>query len=511
MRIDANSDEFILGIVGAGAMGRGIAQVAITGGCKVLLFDVNSDTSKDAVNFVVKMLSRNVEKGRMADEDASAAIAKIEIVESIDDLAACQVVIEAVVENLEIKNVVFQTIEAAVGTETIIASNTSSLSVTTIAAACQRPERVAGMHFFNPVPLMKLVEVIDGVRTASHVAGVLIDLGKRMNRTPVHVRDAPGFLVNQVGRGYNIECAHIASDGVASYADIDRICRDAVGFRMGPFELMDLTAVDVTHPATNLIYQQFFHEPRFRPATLMQMQLDAGLLGRKTGQGFFMYKDGKPQIDGEVQPPGFDGRPVWVSKAEPDSYDKLTAIIRDIGADLESGDRPTKSALILVTPIGGDATDSAVSESLDASQVVAVDTLYGLDSRRTLMKTAITKPAFTAAAHGLLGGGEVPATVIGDTPGFIAQRVIAAICNIGCSLAQARTATPEDIDMAVVLALNYPMGPLAFGDHVGAATILKILTNIYRLSGDPRYRPTGWLRRRAELGISLATPEAQEH
>ena len=205
-----------------------------------------------------------------------------------------------------------------------------------------RPERVAGMHFFNPVPLMKLVEVIDGVRTAPHVAGVLMDLGKRMARTPVHVKDAPGFLVNQVGRGYNIECAHIASDGVAGYADIDRICRDAVGFRMGPFELMDLTAVDVTHPATNLIYEQFYHEPRFRPATLMQMQLDAGLLGRKVGNGFYVYEDGKAQIAEEAPAPDFDGRPVWISKVEP------ATIRRDVTARATSISISEKPAVLLM-------------------------------------------------------------------------------------------------------------------------------------------------------------------
>jgi len=508
MNIDPNREDLNVGVVGAGAMGRGIAQVAAAGGCQVKLYDANNDAAKEAAEFIGKMLKRNVEKGRMSAEDADAAIANIEVIDAMSGFADCEIVIEAVVENLDIKHIVFRELETIVGPETIIASNTSSLSVTTIASACEMPERVAGMHFFNPVPLMKLVEVIDGVRTDPAAGDVLMGLGKRMGRAPVRVADAPGFLVNQVGRGYNIECAHIVSDGVANFADVDRICRDAVGFRMGPFELMDLTAVDVTHPATELIYSQFYHEPRYRPATLMQMHLDAGILGRKVGQGFYTYVDGKAQVDGEAQAPAFDGRPVWISNAEPEAAEKLIAIVKAAGATVESGAAPSDGALILVTPIGSDATDCAVSEGLDASRTIAVDSVYGLDKRRTLMKTAITKSEFVDAAHGLLGGGDVPATVIGDTPGFIAQRAVAAICNIGCAVAQARTATPDDIDTAVVLALNYPMGPLSFGDAIGATTVLKILRNIQRLTGDPRYRPTPWLRRRAELGVSLLTPES---
>ena len=508
MTIDPNSDDLIVGVLGAGAMGRGIVQMLAIGGCQVKMFDLNTDAAKEAHGFIEKMLNRNVEKGRMAAEDAEAAVANIEVIGALADVKNCHIVIEAVVENLDIKHAVFTELESIVANDAILASNTSSLSVTTIASVCEKPERVAGMHFFNPVPLMKLVEVIEGVRTGPGVADTLMGLGKRMTRTPVLVKDAPGFLVNQVGRGYNIECAHIVSDGVSTYADIDRICREAIGFRMGPFELMDLTGVDVTHPATELIYSQFYHEARYRPATLMQTHKDAGILGRKTGRGFYTYTDNKPEVDPEAPAPTYDGRPVWISNAEPEAAAKLKTVVEAAGGKLESGDKPSDDALILVTPIGGDATDCAVTEGLDAERTIAVDTVFGLDSRRTLMKTPITKVEFTNAAHGLLGGGDVPATVIGDTPGFIAQRAVASICNIGCSVAQARTAEPDDIDMAVVLALNYPMGPLAFGDTTGPTVILKILRNIQRLTGDQRYRPTPWLRRRAELGVSLLTPES---
>ncbi len=507
MILDANQEGLIVGVAGAGAMGRGIAQVAAVGGCSVKLFDAKDGVAVDSQVFIEKMLSRNVEKGRMAQEDAEDAVARIEVVDSLSGFAGCHCVIEAVIENLEIKHGVFKELESIVAGDCVIATNTSSLSVSTIASICDKPERVAGLHFFNPVPLMKLVEVIDGVLTDPTVGDFLMILGRRFGRESVRVKDAPGFLVNQVGRGYNIESAHIVTDGVADVADVDRILRDAMGFRMGPFQLLDLTALDVTHPATNLIYEQFYHEPRYRPATMLQMRLDAGLLGSKVGRGFFEYSDGKMQVADEAPAPAYDGRKVWISNAMPEFSKKLRTIVADAGAPLDESEKPGDGSLILVTPLGDDATTAATDQGLDAMRTIAVDCLFGLESRRTLMKTPLTKADYTDAAHGLLGGGDVPATVIRDTPGFVTQRVVAAICNIGCSVAQQRTAVPNDIDKAVKLGLNYPKGPLEFGDFVGADKVATILTNIHKLTGDPRYRLVPWLRRRAQLGVSLLTPE----
>lgn len=508
MILDINRPDLIVGVVGAGAMGRGIAQVAATGGCTVYLYDAIDGAAKAARSFIATMLERAAEKGRMSEADAKSALARVEILESPEGFAPCHVVIEAVVENVDIKRKVFAQLEAVVDEDVILASNTSSISVTSIASGCARPQRVAGMHFFNPVPLMKLVEIIDGARTAPWVCDVLSDLGRRMGRKPVKVGDAPGFLVNQVGRGLTIESAHIAADGIAGFAEIDQIMRDGAGFRMGPFELMDLTAIDVTHPATELIYRQSYDEPRYRPASLMQTRLEAGLLGRKVGQGFYDYPDGIRQSESEDPAPPYDDRNVWISQSDEAGARKLRAIVDEAGGTIDGGDTPGSDSLILVTPIGEDATAASVAQGLDPARTIAVDTLFGLKSRRTIMKTVVTKSDFADAAHGLLGGGNVPATLIHDSPGFVAQRVVAMIVNIGCSVAQSRIASPEDIDKAVTLGLGYPKGPLAFGDAVGAANILKIQSNIYRLTGDPRYRPSPWLRRRADVGTSLLTPDS---
>jgi 3-hydroxybutyryl-CoA dehydrogenase len=432
---------------------------------------------------------------------------RIEVITDVKEFAPCEIVIEAATENLDIKKKIFAQLEAVVGDDAIIATNTSSLSVTTIASACKRPQRVAGFHFFNPVPLMRLVEVIEGILTEPWVGDALMTLGKRMTREPVRLKDAPGFLVNQVGRGYNIESQHIQHEGVAGYVDIDRILREGAGFRMGPFELLDLTALDVTHPATELIYNQFYQEPRYRPSSVMRARLEAGLLGRKVGRGYYSYEGGKQAIPEEPAPPAYDGRPVWISPVEKDGFRALADIVEGIGAPLDRGDKPGRDSLILVTPIGEDVTTTALGQGLDPERTLGVDTLVGLKTRRTVMTNPATKAEFRAAAHGLMTKDGVKATVIRDCPGFIGQRVIAMICNIGCQIAQFGTASPEDIDKAVVLGLNYPNGPLTFGEVLGPANILRILNALICFYGDPRYRPSPWLRRRASLGLSLFAKE----
>jgi 3-hydroxybutyryl-CoA dehydrogenase len=504
-----SSDDYVIGVLGAGAMGRGIVQVAAAGGITVRLYDTNPRAVEEAVSFIGGMFGRAAEKGRMTKDEAAAATGRVHAIGSMQEFVGCDTVIEAIIENLDIKKKVFAELESILPDDTILASNTSSLSVTTIAADCVHPNRVAGFHFFNPVPLMPLVEVIAGVLTDEEVCESLMTIGRRMTREPVRVDDAPGFLVNQVGRGFNIEAAHMVQEGIADTVSIDRIMRDGAGFRMGPFQLMDLTGLDVTHPATVLIYEQSFHEARFRPAMMMEARTRAGRLGRKSGAGFYTYEGGKPNTPEEAPAPAYDGRAVWVSNAEPEGRADVVAVLKAVGAKIDEGDTPAADSLILVTPIGDDATTAAVDQGLDAKRTVAIDTVMGFGMRRTLMTTPITDPAYADAAHGVMSSDGVPATVVSDGPGFVAQRIVAMICNVGCSVAQYGVASPEDIDKAVTLGLNYPYGPLAFGDRIGPARILRILNGIYGLYRDPRYRPSPWLTRRAKLGVSLLTPDAR--
>jgi 3-hydroxybutyryl-CoA dehydrogenase len=286
--------------------------------------------------------------------------------------------------------------------------------------------------------------------------------------------------------------------------------RDVAGFRMGPFELMELTGLDVTQPASEAIYEQFFHEPRYRPNLIMRSRYDAGVLGRKTKKGFYEYDaEMKAIVPPEAAAPAapVPGPAVWVSRDDPRGHSALTALLQKLGVNVETGERPGAEALILLTPIGDDATTSATRQGLDPRRSVAVDTLFPMVKRRTIMGTPITGRAFRDAAHALLASDGVPVTVCRDSPGFIAQRIVSMIVNIGCSIAQSRTAQPEDIDKAVTLGLNYPNGPFRFGDVLGADRIYQVLSSMHRIYADPRYRPNVWLTRRAALGVSLLTPE----
>jgi 3-hydroxybutyryl-CoA dehydrogenase len=340
------------------------------------------------------------------------------------------------------------------------------------------------------------------------VGEALMAVGRRMTREPVRLKDAPGFLVNQVGRGFTLEAAHLAYEGVAGFADVDRVMRDVGGFRMGPFELMELTGLDVTQPASELIYNQFFQEPRYRPNLIMRSRYEAGVLGRKTKRGFYDYDaEMKPLVQPEPPAPAARPESVWVSPVEAQGHAALVGLLGKLGARRETAAKPSSGALILVTPIGEDATTCAVEQGLDPGRTVAVDTLFPMVKRRTIMGTPVTDAAYRDAAHGLLAADGVPVTVCRDSPGFIAQRIVAMIVNIGCSIAQSRTARPADIDKAVMLGLNYPTGPFKFGDVLGPDRVYKVLSSMCRIYGDPRYRPNIWLTRRAKLGVSLLTPE----
>lgn len=506
MTLDVSRSDLTLGIVGTGIMGRGIAQIAAQAGIQVLLFDAQPNAANAARDFISSTFAKLTERGRLSHEAANETLGRLHVAAELADLAACQVIVEAIVERLDAKQSLFKQLEGIVASDCLLASNTSSLQVTSIAAGCKHPERVGGFHFFNPVPLMKVVEVIDGVLSAPWVGDALSALARRMGHTPVRARDTPGFIVNHAGRGFGTEALQIIREGIAEFYEVDRLLRDVAGFRMGPFELLDLTGLDVSHPVMESIYDQYYQEPRYRPSPLTGQRLVAGLLGRKSNnRGFYSYADGQQQAMPAPPAPRVAVPEVWISPSG--LGQALHELAAKLGATFHAAAKPAHDSLCLIAPLGQDATTAALAQGLDPRHTVAVDCLLDTSKRRTLMTTPITLPTVREAAHALLARDGVPVSVIHDSPGFVAQRVLAHIINIGCDIAQQRIATPADIDRAVTLGLGYPHGPLAWGDAIGAERVLAILDALHEFYGDPRYRASPWLKRRALLGVSLLTAE----
>ncbi|MDB5416139.1 MAG: paaH [Rubritepida sp.] len=490
-----------IGVVGAGTMGRGIAQLAAQAGIAVLLLDTAPGAVEAAREAITADADKLASRGRLSPERAAAVAGLVRPAATLLDLAPCGLVVEAIVEDLAVKQALFQALEGVLTPEAVLATNTSSLSVAALAAVCQRPQRVAGLHFFNPVPLMKLVEIIEGPATSPEVIAFLTALTRQFGHQPVAAKDMPGFIVNHAGRAYGPEALRIVSEGVAEFATVDAIMRDAAGFRMGPFELFDLIGLDVSRRVMQSIYDQFHQEPRFRPVPLVAQRVAAGLLGRKSGKGFVTSPASPAPVAAKPD------RPVWVSGAEPEMASPLIAALEKAGVVVEHGSEPSPQAVILLTPLGEDTTSAVLRLGLDPARTLSVDMLFPEARRYTLMPSPATSEPWGASALAALAATGQPVSLIHDGTGFVAQRIVAQIVSIGCEIAQQRIATPADIDLAVRLGLGYPHGPFALGDRIGPRRVLRILQAMHAATGDPCYRPSAWLRRRAMLGLPLAAPD----
>ncbi|MGI5347660.1 3-hydroxyacyl-CoA dehydrogenase [Streptomyces sp. CA-250714] len=488
-------------VVGAGTMGRGIAQWAVMAGHTVELADARPEAVADAVAFVRGMLERAVEKGRMSRAAADRAIGALLALDSPYDLAgggaAPELVIEAVLEDLEVKAELFIGLERVLPDSTVFATNTSSLSVTRIGARLADPGRLAGLHFFNPVPLMKLVEVVPGAATREGVPELLTALVAESGHRPVTVADTPGFLVNHAGRGLVTEAFALLEESVAGHAAIDRIARDVLGLRMGPFELMDLTGLDVTASVMDTVWDGFRHADRLRPSYLPANRVAAGLYGRKSLRGFYAYGEGEagpslpePRIEG--------GDP---ARAVRTTGDELAAVATASAA--------AEDALVLVPTWGTSVAAAVAADGLPAERTLGVDPLSLGTPRRVLAVTPATRDDAVRDAVAVLARDGHAVSVVRDTAGSVAQRLLASIVNVATGIAERGVAEPAEIDVAVTLGLGYPQGPLAWGDSVGSARMLALLRALAHETGDPRYRPTPWLTQRGSLRLPLSTPMAR--
>ncbi len=323
----------------------------------------------------------------------------------------------------------------------------------------------------------------------------------------MRARDTPGFIVNHAGRGYGTEALRILGEGIADVATIDRVLTEGAGFRMGPFALFDLTGLDVSQPVMESIYHQYYEEPRFRPSPLGAQRLAAGVLGRKTGRGFYDYGSGAAPVAPPSVPAAAPARRVWVSARDSVARQRVASLVARLGAEVDSARNPGPDVVCLVLPCGCDATSAALDEGLDPTRTVALDVLPDLAKHRTLMTTPITRSEVRDAVHALFGCDGAQRRDHPRQPRFHRAARSSHIVNIACDIAQQRIAAPADIDLAVKVGLGYPMGPLTWGDALGPARVLAILNELARAYGDPRYRPSPWLSRRARLGVSLLTPE----
>ncbi len=498
-----------VGVIGVGAMGRGIAQIVAQAGSSVLMFDSNIATTHAAQIGISAQWDKLCDKGRLSAEVAAAYKLRLTCVDTLAAMADCDMVIEAVAEQIEVKAKLFAELEGIVSATTVMATNTSSLSVTALGARLKRPEQLAGFHFFNPVPLMKVVEVVAGLKTREAVCTGLAAYARQLGHTPVMAQDTPGFIVNHAGRAYGTEALRIVNESIADFATIDRILKDQIGFKLGPFELMDLTALDVSHPVMESIYHQYFEEPRYRPSVITAQRLAGGVVGRKVGEGFYRYEDGKARIAAEPATPLVQDMPsVWVSPRAARRGELLT-LFKTLEARIETGGSPSAQALIFVAPLGFDVTTMAIVERLDPTRTLGIDMLVddATSKRRVLATNPATRPDMRDAAHALMARDGKAVSVIRDSGGFVAQRVVAAIVNIASDMCQQGICSPTDLETAVTLGLGYPMGPLGMGDLYGPANILEILFNMQTVYGDPRYRPSPWLRRRGAIGLSLLQGE----
>lgn len=501
---DVQSADYRVGVIGAGAMGQGIAQVSLMGGLPVVLHDSRAGGAAAGAEAVCARLDRLVEKGRLEADAVADMKARLTVAAALGDCADCDAVVEAVFEDLEIKRALFQELETVVRPDCLLASNTSSLPIASIARVCEHRARVAGMHFFNPVPLMKLVEIIEGPETSDATLDALTALGARMTRTPVRVKDSPGFLVNLGGRAFSTEGLRILQEGAATPAQVDAVARDCGGFRMGPFELMDLTGMDVNYPVSQIVFTEFQNDPRLRTTPYHKLLVEAGRLGRKSGMGHYRYDDKGQAID----PPSPDfetaaspAGQVWLpAPDEPSS--ELMAVLGIGVLSEDDGVSP-----IVATLLGEDATSFAARRDLDHERLVALDPLGDLSKRLTVMSAPGADPAYRdAVAAAIIASGR-KVTAISDSPGFILQRLRGTIANLGCEIAQMGLAAPEDIDLALKLGLNYPLGPLEMAEEMGVEETYAIMARLQSITGDDRYRPSLWLRRRALLGLPIHTPD----
>jgi 3-hydroxybutyryl-CoA dehydrogenase len=476
-------------VVGTGTMGQGIAQVALVAGHPVRLYDAVPGRAREAAAAIGARLDRLVEKDRLAATDRDEARARLRAVESLTDLADCSLVVEAVVERLEVKQELLRQLEDVVGEDCLLATNTSSLSVTAIAGALRNPGRFVGLHFFNPAPLLPLVEVVSGYVTDVTSATRAYETARSWGKTPVACADTPGFIVNRIARPFYAEAFAVYEAQGADPATIDAILRESGGFRMGAFELTDLIGQDVNESVTHSVWQSFFQDVRFTPSLAQRRLVESGRLGRKSGQGWYDYREGaepaEPHTAEKAQPPAY-----VVAEGNLGPACELLALIREAGIQVREEEEDHGSRLVL--PGDGQLALADGQTSVEFRDVVYFDLAldYRKATRIALSASQDTSAQTMSEAIGLFQALGKDVSVIGDVPGMIVARTVARIVDLAHDAVAKGVATEEDIDTAMRLGVNYPLGPFEWSRRLGRTWACSLLDDLHERDPSGRYAPS---------------------
>lgn len=526
-------------VIGAGTMGAGIAQVAARAGHPVRLFDVDAEAVKKGLDGIEKILARSVERGRLGAAEKEAIVGRIAPAAALAELADAKLVVEAIVERVEVKRSVFKELEGIVAADAILASNTSSLSITEIGAALERPGRLVGMHFFNPAPLMKLVEVVLGLATDDATKKTVFDTAAAWGKKPVYAKSTPGFIANRIARPFYSEALRLLQEQAADPPTIDAVLREAGGFRMGPFELMDLIGTDVNLMVTKSVWEAYHYDPRYAPNLMQQELVAAGRYGRKAGIGWYDYREGAEKAAPAAAPQGPRPKRIILSQ-NPELIDEgmgfdpaaeLVKLAQEAGIEIgyeefafdiddyeeldqlagEEENFEPSTAEDMYSPLADTVIQLDGADLRFAGGAPAYHYDFGGDENPAVyfdlaLDYAATPRIAIAAAHGaprtaiLAAAGFFQAlgkevSVVADVPGLILLRTVAMLANEAGDAVYQGVCDEAAADSAMLNGLNYPKGPLAWARALGGARICEVLEGLHRYYGDPRYRLSPYLDR----------------
>jgi len=509
----ALSREATVAVIGAGAMGCGIAQIAAQAGHPVHLFDTRLGAAEKARASIAQTLQGLAAKGKFDATAATAAAERIVPVHALGDCVSAQLVVEAIIEDLAEKRALLRELEKIVAPTAILASNTSSLSITALAAGLKQPQRVVGMHFFNPVPLMQLVEVVSGLATDEAVADMVAATAAAWGKQPVRATSTPGFIVNRCARPFYGEALRLLAEQAADPATLDAILREAGGFRMGAFELMDLIGNDVNFAVTRTVWQACYHDPRYAPSVLQEERVVAGFFGRKSGRGYFSYAEGAARPRPSTLAAQTAPRSIAV-RGDLALAAPLATRIAEAGVAVErlgARDDCPNGAIevgpaVLAPSDGRTATSRAAADGTRNLVLFDLALDYAKCTRLAVSRADSCTPDAYGAAAGALQSGGIAVSPVDDVAGLVVLRTVAALANEAADAVAHGIASARDVDVAMQKGVNYPCGPLAWADAIGVARVRQVLVHLAAHYGEDRYRLSPLIARRHATGTPLADP-----